>query len=68
MTNFKLIPEEAFLPVEKDKNWLEDLYPSVAKMQAERDASRVPPDWDEDPRVLTSAMYPSMRRNNKWKR
>jgi hypothetical protein len=62
MHNFKTIPDEAFVPVPEPKNWVEDLYPSVTKMQVERKAGKVPPDWDSDPRTLTSALYPSMRR------
>jgi hypothetical protein len=43
-----------------DHNW-DSLYPSLRTLRQAREDSKTPPDWDSDPRLLTSAMYPTMR-------
>jgi hypothetical protein len=51
-----------WLEKNKPRAWEEELYPSCVKMVQDREDSKVPPDWDSDPRTLGSALYPSMRR------
>jgi hypothetical protein len=40
----------------------DSLYPSLRGLREARAECKTPHCWDEDPRTLTSALYPSMRR------